>query len=173
MKYLIIYLMLSSTMCAYSQSVSDTIDKNDTPTIVENESVYLKGEMWVETVDDEIKQRHKINVLTKNLGIATRKLDKINSLLKKKRKSELEVDSLLYKVSDLSKERDSLLNIIDTEIGLARQELLKKVNNLESRLNFVYGKYVESVKEKRKINRKLFLSVAGNVILVAVLVVVI
>jgi hypothetical protein len=171
MKYLLVYLILSSTICTYAQTVSDTIDKHDTPTIIEDESVYLKGEIWVETVEDEIKQRHKINVLTKNLGIARRKLDKINTLLKKKRRNELATDSLIYQISSISRERDSLLAIVETEIGLARKKLLAEIHKLEGRIDFVYGKYIESANEKRKIKRHLFLSIAGNVILVAILVV--
>lgn len=173
MKHLLVYLLLSSTICTYAQTVRDTVDKNDTPTIIEDEAVYLKGEMWVETVEDEIKQRHKIDVLTKNLGIAKRKLHKINIILKKKRRNELKMDSLIYEISNISRERDSLLTIVDQEIGLNRKKLLSKIYNLESRLDFVYGKYVTASQEKKILRKKLFLSIAGNVILVAVLIVVI
>ena len=173
MRNLILILLLFRTICSYSQGVKDTIDKSQVPTIIENEEVYIKGEMWLETVEDEIKQRHKIDVLNKNLGIAKRKLNKINVILKKKRRNELKMDSLIYEISNISKERDSLLTIVEQEIGLNRKKLLSKIYNLESRLDIVYGKYVNATQEKRILRKKLFLSIAGNVILVAVLIVVI
>ena len=159
------YLLLLLTLPLFGSPI-DTLPRDKQPSIVKDGTVYVPNEVWVEPIDSEIKQRHTINVLSK-------KLVKTRAILKKKKGLEHELDSLLQETMNLQNKRDSLVEVINTEIDKNSEELISSIHKLQNRVDFLYKKYQQVYESRRKIRKKLFVSIAGNVILAVIIVAII
>lgn len=157
---LLILLALTSSVC-YSQK---EIHLNELPMIIDGDTVYCKQEVWVESVDSEIHQRHKVNVLEK-------KLNKIRVALKHKEGYEFAIDSMIVQVGDLETERDSLLAIVELEISDVNSEVKKQLISTLSKLKNVKEQYFIIKKEKRKASRIAFISICTNLLFLTVIIV--
>lgn len=142
MKYLLILIT-----CTGLYSQDRILDINNLPEVVKNETVTIKGEVWIEPIKSEIKQRHKINVLEKRIS-------KIHSILKDKENIKHNLDSLLFVIEDISKERDSLNVVLKTGVVKVASDCTNKVAFLNDQLKSVRNQYFGIRKKHQKLKKK-------------------
>lgn len=142
MKYLLILIA-----CTGLYSQDRILDINNLPEVVKNETVTIKGEVWIEPIKTEIKQRHEINVLKKRIG-------KIHSILKDKENVKHNLDSLLFVIDDISNERDSLNNVLKTSVIKVASDCTNKVAFLNDQLKSVRNQYFSIRKKHQKLKKK-------------------
>ena len=142
MKY---FLILITCTGLYSQD--RILDINNLPEVVKNETVTIKGEVWIEPIKSEIKQRHKINVLEKRIG-------KIHSILKDKENIKHNLDSLIFVIDDISNERDSLNSVLKTSVIKVASDCTNRVAFLNDQLKSVRNQYFSIRKKHQKLKKK-------------------
>lgn len=143
-----------STSC-YSQIM---LGHHDLPTLISNDTIVINDEVWIESVESEKHQRHKIVVLK-------RKLDKVRNILKKKQGYEIEIGLLIDKTVSLENERDSLLLVIRKDIGVVNESVKKRLVRVSEQLDIVKTQYF-ILKDKK---RKVWWTAAGSIALNALL----
>ena len=125
------------------------------------DTLVFNKEVWVQDPKSEIKQRLKISKLEK-------RIDKVLKLLRKKEGYEFAFDSLMVQVDLITKQKDSILNVIDSGITTEKSRVRLDVQILENDLISVKNKYLE-IRRSRNIWRKSFiLSAGGNIILLMI-----
>jgi len=142
MKYLLILIA-----CTGLYSQDRVLDLNNLPEVVKDESVTIKGEVWIEPINSEIKQRHEINLLKK-------RIDKIHSILKDKENVKQNLDSLLFVINDLSIERDSLKKVLEKGIVKVSSDCTNRVAFLNDQLKNVRNQYFSIRKKHQKLKRR-------------------
>ena len=125
------------------------------------DTLIFNKEVWVQDPKSEIKQRLKISKLEK-------RIDKVLNLLRKKEGYEFAFDSLMVQVDLITKQKDSILNVIDSGITKEESKIRLDIQILENDLISVKNKYLE-IRRSRNIWRKSFIfSAGGNVILLMI-----
>jgi len=125
------------------------------------DTLVFNKEVWVQDPKSEIKQRLKISKLEK-------RIDKVLKLLRKKEANEFAFDSLMVQVDLITKQKDSVLNVIDLGITREESKIRLDVQTLENDLINVKNKYLE-IRRSRNIWRKSFVfSAGGNIILLMI-----
>lgn len=125
------------------------------------DTLVFNKEVWVQDPKSEIKQRLKISKLEK-------RIDKVLKLLRKKEGYEFAFDSLMVQVDIITKQKDSILNVIDSDITKEESRVRLDVQILENDLISVKNKYLE-IRRSRNIWRKSFIfSAGGNIILLMI-----
>ena len=159
MKYLLILLA-----CTGLYSQDRVLDINNLPEVVKNETVTIKGEVWIEPIKTEIKQRHEINLLKK-------RIDKIHSILKDKENVKHNLDSLLFVINDLSNERDSLNKVLERGVVKVASDCTNRVAYLNDQLKSVRTQYFIIRKKHQKLKKRTTL-IIGVCIIEGVLIIV-
>ena len=152
MKYLLILIT-----CTGLYSQDRILDINNLPEVVKNETVTIKDEVWIEPINSEIKQRHKINVLEK-------RIDKIHSILKDKENIKHNLDSLLFVINDLSIERDSLNGVLKKGVVSVASDCTNKVAFLNDQLKSVRNQYFSIRKKHQKLKKKTFIIIGASIV---------
>ena len=125
------------------------------------DTLVFNKEVWVQDPKSEIKQRLKISKLEK-------RIDKVLKMLRKKEAHEFAFDSLMVQVDLITKQKDSILNVIDSGITREESKIRLDVQILENELISVKNKYLE-IRRSRNIWRKSFIfSAGGNIILLMI-----
>ena len=157
-------LILSLALLVYTNSFSQKeLKHNELPLLVKEDTIIIDKEVWIQSVESEINQRHRENVLNKKLG-------KMKDILRKKKGYEIEVQNLIVKMHSLEVERDSLLNIISANRHEVNSELELELKNLDVQLKKTKKQYFLLREKYRKVWRTMFFSVATNVILIVIIV---
>lgn len=146
MRYFFLFLIVSTT---YSQE--RTLDANNLPEVVKDETVKIQGEVWVEPVEAEIKQRAKINFYKK-------KIEKIHNVLKDKENIKHNMDSLMTVIDSLSLVRDSLTKRMESSSKNIVSDCQQKLNVLNTRFENARNQYFTVRKKLFATRRKLFLA---------------
>ena len=122
------------------------------------DTLIFNKEVWVQDPKSEIKQRLKISKLEN-------RIDKVLKLLRKKEGYEFAFDSLMVQVDLITRQKDSILNVIDLGITKEESKIRLDIQILENDLISIKNKYLE-IRRSRNIWRKSFIfSSGGNVIL--------
>lgn len=154
MNILIPVLFIVLSIPLYGQ---DTIKK--LPALVGDGTYVVTEEVFIQSVDDEIKQRHRFK--------------RIRKIALEKKELEKGVDSLLVKLSALEDERDSLYTTINEDILLINNESKTKLIFLEAEIRKLKRRVYALDERKKKINRRFITSLIFNIglftILIAVL----
>ena len=135
MKYLFSLLLITVSFISFSQHRK--IKKRDLPELVKADTIVLEQDVWMQTPESEIQQRHKFK--------------KIKELNNKIRKNNVVVDSLVSQIMNVSDERDSLLQVV---IEQGRDN----AKEAYERLLFYNAKVIElnqEILKYRKKNRRL------------------
>ena len=157
---LLILIMFACSTC-YSQVL---LSHHNLPILIEKDTVIVNDEVWIESVESEKNQRHKIVVLK-------RKLDKVRGILKKKEGYEIEIGVLIEKTISLEVERDSLLLIIYNNINATNLEVKQRVVYLSKQLDIVKSQYFVLKEKKRKVWWVATGSIATNALLLVVIII--
>lgn len=148
-----IYL-LSSLVLSTAQTV---INENNLPTLIKNDTIIVEGEIWIESVDSEVRQRGDILHLN-------RKLDRLHKIMHKKKGYEGEIDSLGLINDSLLLACDSL----NTELSLALEvesgKIVEKLVTVAAQLKSTRGQYF-IIREKLKKSNKRKLGLIGILVL--------
>ena len=96
-------------------------------------------------------------------------LNKVHKILKKKQWNEKQIDTLIHNYNRIVKEKDSILFVLDSVKISARLDVRKDVKMLQEDLKSVKNKYFEMRRSRNIWRRNTFVSLAGNVLLLFVL----
>ena len=126
------------------------------------DSLVVNCEAWIESPDSEMEQRLLIVKLENSLN-------KVRKILKKKQWNEKQIDTLIHNYNRIVKEKDSVLFVLDSVKTSARLDVRKDVKMLQDDLKSVKNKYFEMRRSRNIWRRNTFVSLAGNVLLLFVL----
>ena len=126
------------------------------------DSLVVSCEAWIESPDSEMEQRLLIVKLENSLN-------KVRKILKKKQWNEKQIDTLIHNYNRIVKEKDSVLFVLDSVKTSARLDVRKDVKMLQDDLKSVKNKYFEMRRSRNIWRRNTFVSLAGNVLLLFVL----
>ncbi len=156
MKYIILLIALLLVLLipysVFSQKVIEQL-----PALVQDGTYTVKEEVFIQSVDDEINQRHRFR--------------KIRTLTLEKKQLEVNTDSLVRKLALLETERDSLYTIINDELILANDTIKERVVYLDKTIAKIFTEYKALRRKNTKLRKKIFVSAVGNVILVAIIII--
>lgn len=136
----------------FSQKVIEQL-----PALVQDGTYTVKEEVFIQSVDDEINQRHRFR--------------KIRTLTLEKKQLEVNTDSLVRRLVLLETERDSLYTIINDELILANDTIKERVVYLDKTIAKIFTEYKALRRKNTKLKKKIFVSAVGNVILVAIIII--
>lgn len=147
-RFLVFLYMLISLVKISAQSI---LNEKNIPTLIKNDTIIIEGEVWIESVDSEVRQRGKILHYK-------RKLDRLHHIMERKKGFESEIDSLLLITDSLLVVSDSLnaelLLALENESG----KLVEKLVTVTARLESTREQYfIVRDKLKRSRNRKILL----------------
>jgi hypothetical protein len=156
MKYIILLIALLLVLLipysVFSQKVIEQL-----PALVQDGTYTVKEEVFIQSVDDEINQRHRFR--------------KIRTLTLEKKQLEVNTDSLVRRLVLLETERDSLYTIINDELILANDTIKERVVYLDKTIAKIFTEYKALRRKNTKLKKKIFVSAVGNVILVAIIII--
>ena len=134
------------------------------PVYVDGDTIVIY-DCWVQTAKEEAKQLQKIDKLEK-------KLDKVSVLLHKKKALSMATKESLKELDSLKAQNDSLRSTLDSIAISTNNDLKHKVNALNSRNKVLQTQVYNLRKVKRRLKRYCFVSSAGlvGVVLIVVLI---
>lgn len=160
-KRLVIFILtLKILVLASAQTI---INEDNIPTLLKNDTIIIKGEIWVQSVDSEISQRGKI-VFYK------RKLDRLHHIMHKKQGFESEIDSLVLLTDSLLVVSDSLATELLFALEKESGKIVSKLVTVSARLERTREQYF-IVRDKLKTSRNRKLLLIGVIIVEGVIVV--
>ncbi len=125
-------------------------------------SLVVNCEAWIESPDSEMEQRLLIVKLENSLN-------KVHKILKKKQWNEKQIDTLIQNYNRIVREKDSVLFVLDSVKTSVRLDVRKDVKLLQKDLKTVKSKYFEMRRIRNVWRRNTLISLAGNVLLLFVL----
>lgn len=139
------------------------ITKSSLPILANpKDSLVVNCEAWIESPDSEMEQRLLIVKLENSLN-------KVYKILKKKQWNEKQIDTLIQNYNRIVKEKDSILFVLDSVKTSVRLDVRKDVKLLQKDLKTVKNKYFEMRRSRNIWRRNTFVSLAGNILLLFVL----
>ena len=126
------------------------------------DSLVVNCEAWIEDPESEMNQRLLIVKLEKSLN-------KVHKILKKKQWNEKQIDTLIHNYNRIVREKDSILFVLDSVKTSVRLDVRKDVKLLQRDLESVKNQYFKMRRSRDIWRRGCFISIAGNVILLFVL----
>ncbi|MCH9621018.1 MAG: hypothetical protein S4CHLAM20_04320 [Chlamydiia bacterium] len=145
-KFLIIPILLIS----FVSIGQDVLTGSELPTIVQNDTVIIYGEAWVQSSRSEVHQRAEQKSCEK-------RLKRVHKVLNSKILVMHQIDSLLLRIEDIETQRDSLKMAFDNmtlyEVSEAQIQLNKYAKQIT---DSNYDLWVYKTRLK-KIKKKLFL----------------
>lgn len=122
-------LVLASAQTGILASDHTIINEKNLPTLLKNDTVIITGEVWIESVDSEVRQRGEILHYK-------RKLHRLHHIMERKKGFESEIDSLVLITDSLLFVADSLnaelLLALENESGEIVEKLVTVTARLES-----------------------------------------
>ena len=140
------------------------LESNDLPQLIKSDTIIVDVEVWVQTPNSEIKQRHKIKVLEK-------RNEHIKNLIHKKESYESVMDTLIVEIRQLEVENDSLQLMIVEQGKSISSDLMKKYSVNLKRLEESRNQYFILREKFMKVRRALRLLACGNAAIIVLLVI--
>lgn len=161
MKALITVVLLLS--CQIGLSQVKNIGAKQLPGYSINDTIYTITEVWIQVYSEEINQRSE---LINN----ERKIEALKDILHKKRKIEPVIDSLIIELGNVSKERDSIVNVLKTGLVDVSKSMVETIETYEKKIFSLSNEVRFLTEEKRKYKNRLrlcYLIIGCELILIA------
>ena len=157
-------VLIFSLGLSYSQETKVLLSK-DLPQLVSSDTVVIRVEVWVQTPNSEIRQRHKIKILEK-------RNEHIKKLIKKKEDYESVIDTIINDMSVLERENDSLQKIITAQGESVSIDVRNRLLDNNKRLTESKERYFALQNKMLRVRKALrisFLVNAGALLLLLIL----